>query len=320
MTMATSPKESPMKAARVHEYGDADVIRIDDVPIPTPGPGQVLVEVAGAWFDPSDTRFRAGLLQDVFPVHLPYTLGVDISGTITGVGDGVTSWSLGDTVLGMLPPLSGGGQAEYVTAAADQLAAVPMNLPLSAAAAIPASGLAAWQALFEQGHLTGGQRVFINGAGSGVGHLAVQLAKQAGATVITTASSHSAAAAVRALGAEQLIEFTTSLAEAVDEPVDLLINLVPVDPDSTAALLPLIRRDGTIVSATNPVQPPEDSGITGVQLVVHNDPAQLAELVSRVNAGKLNVEPSESHPLSDLADLHRRSEAGQIRGKVIISP
>ncbi|HZD74287.1 MAG TPA: NADP-dependent oxidoreductase [Actinomycetota bacterium] len=307
-----------MNAARIHEYGDTSVIRYEQVPQPVPGPGEVLLRVAATSFNPSETALRSGMLQAVLPVELPYVLGWDVAGTIADVGNGITGFTVGDRVIGRLD--TGGAAAEYVAAPAAVLVKAPATIPLADAAAIPVAALTAWQALFEHAHITAGQRLLVNGAGGGVGGFAVQLAKGAGATVIATASSRSAAA-VRNYGADQIVDYTTTpVADALDGPVDAIVNLAAITPRAAAGLVPLARPGGVVVSIATPVEPPAGAELTAIHMVARNDVKQLAEIVELVDAGALIVQVAESYPLSDLAVVHRKSEAGQTRGKITIVP
>src|SRR3954469_7726074 len=162
-------KKFVMKAMRFHEYGDADVLRYDDVDLPVPAAGQVRIRVAATSFNPVDAGIRGGGLQGPFPVELPHTPGIDVAGTVDVIGDGVGNVAVGDQVIGFLPRVGNGAPAEYVVAPAEVLTAAPSNVPLADAAALPVIGLTAWQALFELGQLTAGQRVLITGAGGAVG-------------------------------------------------------------------------------------------------------------------------------------------------------
>ncbi|GAA0842433.1 NmrA family NAD(P)-binding protein [Streptosporangium amethystogenes subsp. fukuiense] len=307
-----------MKAARIHEYGDASVIRYEEVPRPAAGPGEVLIRVAATSFNPSETALRSGVLRAVLPVDLPCVLGWDVSGTIAEVGDDVEGLAVGDRVIGRLD--AGGAAAEYVAAPADVLAKAPATVPLTDAAAIPVAALTAWQALFEHAHITAGRRVLINGAGGGVGMFAVQLARHAGATVAATASGRSAAA-VRRYGADQIIDYTTTaLADALDGPVDAVVNLAPVSPEAAVILVSLLRPGGVIASVTTPVELPADADVTALHMVARNDTKQLSEIVELLDAGVLVVDVAESHPLSNLTLVHRRSEAGRTHGKITILP
>ncbi|MGJ6966503.1 NADP-dependent oxidoreductase [Streptosporangium sp. G11] len=300
---------------RIHRYGDASVIRLDDIPRPVPGPGEVLIDVAATSFNPSDIGLRRGLLRSVFRIDLPYTLGGDVAGTVVEVGGGVHTLAAGDRVIGRLD--GGGAAAEYVTAAADTLVAAPDAVPLAHAAAIPIAGLTAWQAVFEHAGVTSGQRVLVNGAGGGIGGFAVQLAKYAGAHVIATAGPRSAETVLR-FGADQIIDYTTTpLADALDEPVDVVLNLVVVGAET---LVPLVRPGGVVVSVTVPVTTPAGSPVTAVHFVVRNDTSHLAALVKLVDAGAVHLDVSASRPLTDLASVHRDAESARTRGKIILVP
>jgi NADPH:quinone reductase-like Zn-dependent oxidoreductase len=307
-----------MRAARIHQFGEADVIRYEEIPRPVPGPDDVLIRVAAASYNPSDAALRAGFLQTALPVRLPYTLGFDVAGTITKTGNDVRSFTVGDRVVGRLD--SGGASAEYTVAQADTLVRAPSTIPLAEAAAIPVAALTAWQALYEHAHLSAGQRVLINGAGGGVGVFAVQLAKRVGAIVIATASGRSAAA-MRTFGADQIVDYTrTRLTDAIDGGLDAVINLAAISADAATALVPLVRPGGIFVSITTPVYPPAAALVTAVHFVARNDRGQLSEIVGLIDAGVLAVRVTGSHRLSDLALVHGAGEAGEIHGKIIIIP
>jgi NADPH:quinone reductase-like Zn-dependent oxidoreductase len=169
----------------------------------------VLIRVAATSFNGVDGNIRAGFMQGPIPVTLPHTPGIDVSGTIAGLGEGVDRFEVGDRVIGFLPMAGDGAAAEYVVAPSEILAPAPTTVPLVDAAALPTVGLTAWQALFDHAKLTAGQRVLINGAGGAVGGYAVQLAKNAGAYVIATAGPRSSEQA-KAAGADEVIDHTTT--------------------------------------------------------------------------------------------------------------
>ena len=240
-----------MKAMRYHAYGDSDVLVYEEADRPVAGPGQVVVQVAGAAFNPVDVAIRAGFMRQVFPVGFPAVPNFDLSGVVAEVGEGVTGWNTGDAVVAFLPMNGPGAAAEFAAVPAGLLAAAPRTVELADAAALPSSGLTAWQALFERGGLTAGQSVLVNGAGGAVGGYAVQLAKQAGATVTATASAGSAER-VRAHGADRIVDHAaTPLLEAVaGQRFDLVLNLVRTSPEETAALANLVADGGAFVNTT----------------------------------------------------------------------
>nr|MBA3874074.1 NADP-dependent oxidoreductase [Anaerolineae bacterium] len=180
-----------MKAARIHEYGGPDVLKFEDAPRPSPADGEVLVKVHAAGINPVDWKTRAGhgmYSQD--SSLFPLIIGWDISGVVEAVGTNANKFKVGDEVFGMVRfPNIGAAYAEYVAAPQTDLALKPQNINFIEAAAYPLVTLTAWQALFENVNLVKGERLLIQGAAGGVGHLAVQLAKWKGATVIGTGSS-----------------------------------------------------------------------------------------------------------------------------------
>ncbi|KQY60552.1 NADPH:quinone reductase [Aeromicrobium sp. Root495] len=311
-----------MKAIRFHQYGDADVLQLDDVEIPDPGAGQVRVRVAGTTFNSVDGNIRAGFMQDPMPLALPHVPGLDVAGTVDALGDGVTGLRVGDEVVGFLPFVVDGASADYVVAPAESLAQAPTTIPLADAAALPLVGLTAWQALFEHAGLQAGQRILVNGAGGAVGGYAVQLAKAAGAHVIATGSPRSCEQ-LAARGADEVIDHTSNdVASTVTEPVDVLLNLAPIEPEQLEALAGRVADGGVVVNATVWMPAPSDDarGVRGVDLYVRSDAQQLAGLVARVDRGELVVDVAERVALADLPAVHARAAAGTLAGKVVVVP
>ncbi|MER7840964.1 NADP-dependent oxidoreductase [Streptomyces sp. NPDC096040] len=312
-----------MKAVRFHQYGDPGVLRYEDVEQPVPGAGQVRVRVAATSFNPVDANIRAGFMQGPIPVTLPHTPGIDVAGTVDALGEAVTGVQIGDQVVGFLPMTEAGAAAEYVLAPAEALTPAPKSVALSDAAALPLVGLTAWQALFEHAKLTAGQRVLINGAGGAVGDFAVQLARQAGAYVIATASPRSSRR-VTAAGANEVVDHTAAdVVAAVSRPVDIVLNLAPVEPAQLAALLGLIRPGGVLVNTTvwMPAPTDEERGVRGIDLFVRSDAEQLSHLVELIDRGELRVEVARRVPLAELPALHADAAAGALPGgKVVVAP
>ncbi|CAM4045165.1 NADP-dependent oxidoreductase [Kibdelosporangium persicum] len=194
-----------MKAARIHAHGGPEVIRIDDVPIPS---GDTLIKVAATSYNPTELAVRAGM----FRIDLPHTLGWDLAGEVDG-----------DPVIGFV---DSGAAAEFATAPADRIVPAPKNIPLHHAAAIPLAGLTAYQVVQD---VEAGQRVLINGAGGGIGSFAVQLAKHKGAHVIATASPRGIDS-VQRYGADEIIDYTK---QVPTKPADVMIHLVGTPPPWT---------------------------------------------------------------------------------------
>ncbi|RSM91703.1 NADP-dependent oxidoreductase [Kibdelosporangium aridum] len=271
-----------MKAARIHEHGGPEVIRIDHVDIPTPGDGEVLVATEATSFNPTELAVRQG----IFPIGLPHTLGWDLAGHHDG-----------QPVVGFV---DSGAAAEFTVAPKDRIVPAPQSIPLRDAAAIPLAGLTAWQVVE---YVTKGQKVLINGAGGGIGSFAVQLAKRKGAYVVATASARSAEA-VRKHGADEVIDYTRRVP---DTPVDVMIHLVGTPPPWTPPARELIVSAAALVEADVPSK----------HVVMRYDRDTLAELVEMVDAGLITVDVTASCPLDAMAEVHRK--AGEFRGKVIVT-
>lgn len=309
-----------MKAVRFHEVGGPEVLRYEDVEIPAPDAGEVRIRVAASAFSPADNGIRAGSLP--IPITLPHIPGYDVSGTIDALGDGVDGFTEGDAVVAFLPMAADGAAAEFVVAPAESVAAAPASIPLADAAALPSVGLTAWQALVDEAALEAGQRILIVGAGGAVGGYAIQLAKRVGAHVIATASPRSAAS-VASAGADQVVDHTTTtVLDAVTEPVDVLLNLAPIDPEEFTALVSLVQPGGVVVSTTAWMPAPDDAerNVRSVVVFVRSDAAELAQLVSLVDSGELRVEVAQRVPLTELAAIHEQANAGTLRGKVVVLP
>jgi NADPH:quinone reductase-like Zn-dependent oxidoreductase len=276
---------------------------------------QFLLQAAGLI-----NEVRAGYLEQFLPVRFPHTPGPDVAGIVAELGDGVTAPPIGAPVIGFLPMNEDGAAAEFVVAPAAVLTRAPCSIALALAAALLAGALTAWQALFEHARLQRGQRVLVNGAGGGVGGVAVQFAKQVGATVIATASPRSAAA-VRAAGADQLVDYTTTkVSDAIGAPVDVVVNLVTASEEDMAALVGLVRAGGVLVTTASPAPEDPERNVRCIHMRVRSDAAQLADIVARVDAGDVKVDVSATYPLDDIVRVHQLGAAGDFRGKVLLVP
>lgn len=309
-----------MKAVRYHSYGDSDVLVYEDADVPVAGTGQVVLKVAGAAFNPADAGIRGGYLQQAFPVAFPHIPGYDVSGVITEIGEGVTGWHEGDAVVAFLPIGTDGAAAEYAVAPAETLAAAPRTVELAEAAALPSTGLTAWQALFDEAGLTAGQSVLVNGASGAVGGYAVQLAAQAGAAVTATAGPRSAGR-LRSYGATRIIDHTATplLQTVAGQRFDVVLSLVRTTPEEATQLTELVA-DGGIYLCTIPGPVAARDGLRTVQVFVRSDAAELAGLVARVDAGDLKIYVAQRRPLADLAAVHEEADAGRLAGKTVVTP
>jgi NADPH:quinone reductase-like Zn-dependent oxidoreductase len=305
------------QAVRIHNYGGSEVVSLDLIEIPQPAPGEVVVRVHAAGVNALDRKIREGILKDFFKLPFPATLGAELVGTVHAVGADVDGFAIGMRVFGFMPAL--GAFANYVEIDAGLLVPVPAGLPDTTAAALPIAGLTAWQALFETGKLKAGQTVLIQGAAGGVGSMAVQLAKRAGARVIATASKRNMEY-VAALGADLVIDYGTpqpfaSLAEAAS--VDLVLDLV--GGDSLTLLWPTLRGDGVLVSTATPdLARYTPANRSGLWFQMRFEPQQLTEIASLVLSGEVKANVARIFPLDSAAEAIDYGHAGGARGKAVV--
>lgn len=308
-----------MRVMTQHTTGGPEVLEAVEVPTPTPGPGEVRIRVGAAGVNPVDVAVRAG----AFPLlgEPPFTLGWDVAGTVDAVGPGVDAFTPGDRVLGMPRfPAEAGAYADHVIAPAAELVRTPDVLDDRSAAALPLVGLTAHLALVEVADVQAGQRVLVLAAGGGVGHVAVQIAKARGAYVIATASPRKTAF-VTGLGADEVIDYTTTDITAAVGPVDVVID--PFGGDDVLERLDLLRPGGVVVSLLDvPESAQTEARRRGVRLVrigVVPNAGALAGLVALIQDGVLDVHVAASFPLDRAGDAHEHLAEGP-EGKLVLVP
>ncbi|MFJ4417062.1 NADP-dependent oxidoreductase [Streptomyces sp. NPDC088925] len=318
MTTTEAPGSTTMLALHQTALGTPDVLRLTEVPRPVPGPGQLLVAVRAAGLNPTDFKHRS---QRLFLPPPPFTLGWDVSGTVVATGYGVTLFRPGDDVFGMLPyPHGAGSHAEYVTGPARAFAAKPAGIDHVQAAALPLAALTAWQALVDTAALRAGQRVLVHAAAGGVGHLAVQLAKERGAHVTGTASApkHDF---LRALGADACVDYRTEDFTAAEEPYDVVLD--PIGGETATRSVGVLRPGGVLVSlvpgAPDTPAAAEKAGVRAVTLLVEHDHAGMRALAGLAAAGRLRAHVSGTFPLAEGARAHAQGETGRTTGKLVLT-
>lgn len=296
-----------MKAVRLQAYGDVDQFRLETVPDPTPGPGEVLIEIAVSGLNPVDPFIRQGYLAQYMPLELPAVLGRDAAGTVAAVGQGVEGFAVGDRVTAYLPH-GNGGHAGLAVAPVDSVARLGANVSFETGATLPLAGLTGRLAVAAL-EAKPGDRVLVSGALGAVGRAAVQYLIELGAIPV---------AGVRA---ERLAEGKALAGEALD------IGIIPAAPDydlvvsaaGPAALNALrhVRPGGKLAST---VQPPEGESlehITYLAIMNRPDAIQLQGLADAAGRGDLVLPIAERFPLVDLALAHAALAANP-RGKIVI--
>ncbi|KAA0943315.1 NADP-dependent oxidoreductase [Streptomyces apricus] len=307
-----------MRAISQDVLGGPEVLKEVELEVPRPKPSEVLVRVHAAGLNPTDWKHRA---HGNFLGKPPFVLGWDVSGVVEAVGLGVTLHQPGDEVFGMLPyPFGVGAHAEYVTAPARALVRKPAGVDHTQAAAVPLAALTAWQALVDTADLRPGQRVLIHAAAGGVGHLAVQIAKERGAYVIGTASSGKHEF-LRGLGADELIDYReTDFTEAVRD-VDVVLDTIGGDYRSRS--LRTLRSGGLLVSllvsgAAELAEEARGLGVRAAEMLVEADQAGMAAIASLMTAGRLRATVAEVFPLAEAAKAHASGETGRTVGKLVL--
>jgi NADPH:quinone reductase-like Zn-dependent oxidoreductase len=297
-----------MRAVVMHETGGPEVLHIEDIPTPDVGAGQLLVRVQATSVNPIDWKIRRGLR----PRELPAVLGNDGAGTVEV--SNAEGFAAGEAVFGFLM----GADAEFALALPTTVTHKPGNLSDIDAAALPVAGLTAWQALFDSGGLQAEQTVLIAGASGGVGHLAVQFAKQAGAKVIGTASQRNRDF-VLGLGADEFIDYTTTDLSRAALAVDLAFDCV--GGATTATLVPNVRPGGMLITIAGP--PPEregrERGFQAIHIVMRPDMEELLHIGRLVGDGVVKIDIAEVLPIEEITRAHDVSESGRVRGKIVLT-
>ncbi|MEV4144878.1 NADP-dependent oxidoreductase [Amycolatopsis sp. NPDC049691] len=306
-----------MRIVTQETLGGPEVLRVTEAPRPEPGPTEVLVRVKAAGVNPVDWKVRAG---GGFLGEPPFTVGWDVAGVVERIGFGATGVREGDEVLGM-PwfPRPANAYAEYVTAPSRHFVRKPAGLSFAEAAALPLAGLTAWQGLVDVANVHEGQRVFVDAAAGGVGHLAVQIAKARGAHVIGTASAgkHDL---LRELGVDEPIDYHDETATASD--VDVYFGLVGEDSD--LRWLPAIKEGGLLIGVPSGVgdrveKAAAERNVRTSRILVEPDRGGLTGLVGLIEAGRLKVRVEQTFPLEDAAKAHELGESGRVSGKLVLT-
>ncbi|MGC4940849.1 NADP-dependent oxidoreductase [Kribbella sp. DT2] len=311
-----------MRAISQDEFGGPEVLRLVELERPEPLPTEVLVRVHAAGVNPVDFKTREGSGMAGVLGKPPFVLGWDVSGVVEQVGGGVHTLAVGDEVFGM-PwfPRAASAYSEYVTAPSRQFARKPANVSHAEAAALPLAGLTAWEILTAAAHVKPGQRVLITAAAGGVGHLAVQFAKQLGAYVVGTASAGKHEW-LRGLGADEVIDYHSTAVEDAVAEIDVVVDLIGSETTSTQALA-VLKPGGQLVAVPSGTSAEllakaRAAGVHATGFLVEPDGHALGEIARLVEAGDVRVEVEQVFPLTEAAEAHRRMASGRTRGKLVL--
>lgn len=306
-----------MHALRVHEKGGPEGLSYEEAPLPEPGIGDVLVRVHAASFTPTELTWPSTWVDRLGHDRRPVIPGHEVCGTVEALGWGTTGFAVGDAVFGLTDWYRDGAVAEYVSVEARNLAPKPASLDHVHAAALPMSGLTAWQALFVHGGLSSGQKVLIHGASGGVGTVAVQLARAAGAHV--TATGHAwARDLVTDLGADRFVDVDRERFEEVAEGVDLVVDLVGGEILQRSAIT--VKEGGIVVSVVEDprTRVEQANHVREVYFVVEPTRSELVELAHRADAGELRPVVGEVFDLADGGKAFEVKRGRGVPGKVVL--
>ena len=303
-----------MQAILVHNYGGPEQLKLEQVQRPEPQAGEVLVRVYAAGVNQVDWKIRQGWMKDFRPMQFPYIPGVDLAGVVEKLGPGVSAFQQGQAVFGQSAK---GAYTEYATASVETLALKPKTLNFDEAAAIPVGATTAWQGLFDHGELQAGQRVLIQGAAGGVGMFAVQFARWKGAHVIGTTST-SNVDFVRSLGAETVIDYTSTPVDQAVHDVDLVLDTVGAK--TLESSLQALKRGGTLVTIAG--QPPDEKvrerSVRVASFAARVSRELLQTFAQLIDEGQVKVFVGARFPLRDAQRAHELSESGHGRGRIVL--
>jgi NADPH:quinone reductase-like Zn-dependent oxidoreductase len=302
--------------------GGPEELQLAEVERPEPIPTEVLVRQRAAGVNPVDWKVRAGSGYRAL-LGEPVILGWDVAGVVEEVDD-VTRFAPGDRVFGMPRfPRAARAYADYVTSPARQLARIPDGMSFEEAGGLPLAGLTAWQALTDIAAIRDGDRVLIHAGAGGVGHLAVQIAKACGAEVIATARARNHGFLAR-LGVDEAIDYTeTDFVDAVSG-VDVVLDLIGGE-DYARRSLAALREGGLLIVVPGDVPgavaaAAREQRKRATGMLVEPDYPGLEALAALYGEGRLRVEVAEAIPFADARRAHELSEAGGLRGKVVLTP
>ncbi|MEJ2406617.1 MAG: NADP-dependent oxidoreductase [Candidatus Thiodiazotropha sp.] len=305
-----------MRAVRIHNYGGPEQMHLESIAVPKPTDGEVLIKIHAAGVNPVDWKIREGYLSEIIPHNLPLTLGWDFAGEVIDIGKNVNKWRIGDAVYARPDLSKNGSYAEYITVSENEIAAKPTTLNWQKSAAVPLVTLTAWQALNDIGQIKQGDRVLIHAGAGGVGIAAIQLAKKAGATVYTTASSRNIEF-LKHLGADDVIDYSKQDFSKLNS-LDIVFDTM--GGEILEKSWPTLKRGGHLISIA---EVPSDElaakhEVSASFCFVQANAGQLSKIAKLIDSGDISVEVDSVFRLDDIVKAHKKSESGHTRGKIVI--
>jgi NADPH:quinone reductase-like Zn-dependent oxidoreductase len=302
-----------MRAARIHAPGGPEALRIEQVPVPRPAAGEVLVRVHYASINPVDWK-----LQEAGRLPYPAIPGGDFAGEVVATGAGVGNVACGDLVAGIVNQRErAGSYAEYLTVPASEIVPRPAAMSMAEAAAYPTVAVAAWRYLVQAAAVAAGERVLVHGGAGGVGSMVVQIAKARGAYVIATASARNHDY-LRQIGADEMINYRTTRFEEVVHGVDIVIDTV--GGDTLLRSERVLRDGGRLVTLVGSV--PAEICVAGRIVCPATPPWDVLQglggVAPLIESGALRVNIDQSYPLDAIVEAQEHNRSGRTRGKVVV--
>lgn len=307
-----------MKAILINEFGDADKLHIATIEIPQYSDDQLLIKVKAAGLNPVDAKIRSGKHVSCSSLQLPAILGKDMSGIVEAVGKNVLGFAVGDKVFGCISHT----YSEYVVTDPDAVVKKPENISFEEAAAVSLAGLTAYQAIHEHLNVQAGQRVLIQSAAGGVGHLALQFAKLKGAWVYGTASGKNLDF-LKTLGLDQPINYKEERFEEIVTDLDAVMDtmggevlyrsIACVKPGGRVVCLPSFTRDDP-----KAIELARERGVELIWFMMTPHKITLQQIAGMLEAGQLKVEVSKVFSMEEVVQAHHLIETQGVRGKVVI--
>ena len=292
-------------------------MEIVEVEKPKPGPGQVLVKVQAVSINPFDYKLRGGMIPTM---QFPFTLGSDIAGEVTELGEGVERFTVGDKVYGQAIVLAGatGAFAEFTAVKTDNIAQMPGNIDFNQAAAVVLTGVSAVQALVEHMQLKAGQKVLVQGGAGGIGTMAIQIAKHLGVYVTATATGEGIDY-VKNLGADEVIDYKTQKFEEIIKEYDGVFDTVGGETFEKSFMV--LKKGGVMVSMVEKDEKnlAGEYGVTVIGQGTKVNTENLAMLSKLIEDGAVKPHIDKIYPFDKIKEAFEEQEKGQVRGKIVIT-
>ncbi len=309
-----------MKAAQIKKYGGSEVVEINDnAPKPGVPEGHLLVEVHAAGVNPVDWKIREGYMKQMILLKFPATLGGDFSGVVVGVGARVSGFKKGDEVYGQAGTLRGGSGsfAEFVVSDTKVTARKPKNLEHIEAAALPLTGVSAWQALVDHIGLSKGKKILIHGGAGGIGTVAIQLARYLRAYVATTVSERDLQYA-RELGADEAVDYKNQSFEDLLQNYDAVFDTV--GGETYEKSFKVLKKGGIIVSMLEQPNPElmKQYGVNATVQFTQVNSERLSRVAELAEKGVIRVHVDKVFPLEEAREALDFLQTGHPKGKVVL--